>query len=162
MILTKDPQRFANKIAALSLKFSNLKYFVKALEEMHPGRWDYGAESLDQYYDYKVESNILTIMKKDVFSPYFIIHYPEITITNGRHKHILYDLYVKVVFTAERYNKENKFSIYDIFGMRSSRTLEEIESKYVHSHLPGRVENCFSRFCIGTGQPISSFFYYFF
>ncbi len=49
MILTKDPQRFANKIAAQVIKFSNLKYFVEALKEMHPNRWDYGAENLERY-----------------------------------------------------------------------------------------------------------------
>ena len=158
MILTKDPQRFANKIAAQVIKFSNLKYFVEALKEMHPNRWDYGAENLERYYDYKVESNILTMMKKNVFSPYFIIHYPEITITNGRDKRVLYDLYVKIFFSINSYNKNTKFIATRIEGMRASRTLEELESKYIHSHLPSSRSNFFSVFCLGSG-PINKFLF---
>jgi len=79
-----------------------------------------------------------------------IIYYPEIIIKNGRSKHKITDLYVKLSFS--RWFKSKRLWLDNISGIRGSRTLEEINAYYTHSHLSGDIfVNYFASFCLGTG-----------
>jgi hypothetical protein len=89
----------------------------------------------------------------------FIIHFPEINITNTiGHKHKIIDLYIVFEF-----NK--KLSLGTIVparrrfrGYRTTQTVSEYQKSYFHSHLPsnrliGR-EVPIAEFCLGTAQPL--------
>lgn len=64
----------------------------------------------------------------------FLLHYPEITITNGKTDQILYDLFVVIEITADSIN---------YYGARTSFLIDELNCAYVHSHLPANRDICF-------------------
>lgn len=65
---------------------------------------------------------------------------PEITLTNDYgHTHVIKDVYVKVNFPEM-----------SIYLTRTSYTQKEVNSSYVHSHVPKGEFCAFNRFCTGT------------
>jgi hypothetical protein len=73
-----------------------------------------------------------------------IIYFPEFYISNSRQRHRITDMYVKISF-------DKKQRITDITGARTSLSLSEYFSGYVHSHRPSRNFYGFSGFCLGDG-----------
>ena len=142
-MLLKNPKRFINKIADYKLKNSNLKYLVQALEKIHPNHWDFGTYDLENIDEYK---NILEYKEMMGFNYYFTIHYPELVITNGKQKHTIYDLYIKLKFIDFGTPR-----LADIRGLRTSATVGELSSGYIHSHLPSGYGYAFKSFCLGGG-----------
>lgn len=69
-----------------------------------------------------------------------ITFFPEITLTNDYgHTHVIKDVYVKVNFPEM-----------SIYLTRTSYTQKEVNSSYVHSHVPTGVLSGFNRFCTGA------------
>lgn len=78
-----------------------------------------------------------------------IIHYPEIKITNtARSKHTIRDMYISIGLSTSS-DKDKKIAI-AFNGIRSTFTLEEAESRYMHSHISTGSFLTWSPFCMGT------------
>jgi len=90
----------------------------------------------------------LTNYVPDGLSYQIIIHFPEITITNGSQEHLIRDIYVRLFL------RPNGTLFSAIQGMRTTFTEAELLSQYVHSHLPKADFNSiiFNNFCTGIGE----------
>ena len=158
----------------------NLQNAFTAIEKVFPGRWDFQI-TLDLDYDwfdkdtgyvkevgftgfYDKDGNYVVVPLNNLkeffskeFTIYFnfIIYFPEITISNGRIKHTIKDLYVELKSFWK--NKSYETTGFYLNGIRGSITLEEYERGYFHSHLPG-VRKRFEAFCLGSG-PLSNLYY---
>lgn len=76
-----------------------------------------------------------------------IIYFPEIVIKNGKNRHTIKDLYVKSLI------RPKGLMVGSIMGVRSTFTMSEAVSNYVHSHLPAQTipSVSFQPFCTGEG-----------
>lgn len=91
----------------------------------------------------------------DINADYVIIYYPEITVTNEYDsKHTIYDVYIKVQISGNR--------ILNFTINRTTYSISEIKSGYIHSHTASRRLISFnsdyrqySNMCLGAG-PIKS------
>lgn len=92
---------------------------------------------------------------------FFVIHFPEVTIKNSRGQSLdIKDLFIRMEFDANGRVFDN------LYGTRSTYTIEEFECNYTHSHLPrkqlkkfqsstgGRMDYRlgYEEFCLGTGE----------
>lgn len=91
---------------------------IEALEAVYPGRYDIQSSSI-------------------------IIHFPEIEIRNGRSKHQILDLFVRM-------NLDSSFKILNgtLEGRRTTVTEVELSAHYGHSHL--RQDWQWTTFCLGS------------
>lgn len=119
----------------------------KALDTMYPGMWDMqyncSAEVGENY-------SIYELLKGCGYYLDFIIHFPEIEITNGKNKHLITDLYVNLRIDIWKNNTYLR-----MLATRESYTLKELHSGYAHSHLCG-INMSFSEFCLGSG-PLTTY-----
>lgn len=98
--------------------------------------------------------NRVDVVEKDGRTEGFnvYIHFPEIEITNSQDgKHIIRDLYVNInvtIYLDLLGSKEDGMGEIRLFGRRRTHTLKEIESHYVHSHLPSG-SHYWADFCTG-------------
>lgn len=93
---------------------------------------------------------------KDLYIPTYeiLIYFPEITITNEHDKSaVLKDLYAKIII-----DKRGRISSRHIYLNRSTYTIKEFLSDYMHSHCPGipkiTMEDGYLKFekmCLGYG-----------
>ena len=86
-----------------------------------------------------------------------IIHYPKFTLTMiGRpdKKHDIKDLYVLLIIDHVAIDNKRKYTFgANPFVWRETFTLEEAQTRYVHSHAPHYCANkVVGRFCIGTSS----------
>ncbi len=79
-----------------------------------------------------------------------IIHFPDLTVDNGRRRHAIKDLWVKIELSAA-FCKSNRASAQYFTGHRSTFNYAEISSDYSFSHLSGgwRPQG-FRDFCLGN------------
>jgi len=122
--------------------FEQFRLFVKITNEIYTDSWDIDISVSD------LEVDIIGI----------VIHFPEITITNKNLKqHKIKDLFVRISLKI----KENRLSVRNIEGARTTFSYKEYSSKYVHSHLHrmnhgeiGLTTNLpiFDSFCLGSGE----------
>lgn len=79
------------------------------------------------------------------------IHFPELKISNSKgQEHIIRDIYAVIKLTdLNLYSAMNKASV-TIFGFRTTFTLSEYRSRYVHSHLHSNRGMHESPFCLGS------------
>lgn len=126
----------------------------RVLDEVHPNSWDI---LVNKNYEnpFKKEG----WKKETPFTLEFVIHYPEILITNrDNKKHLIRDLYIKLIPTFS----STGLSFNNFKGKRMTASKREIVSSYQHSHLPGReytwdIENEDSNFnyrgfCLGESE----------
>lgn len=123
-----------NKNEELSLADKNKLALEEILQSIFPDRWDIGPQTINPFGSRR--STMLTI------------HFPEIEIKNSRdNRHLIRDLYVGLHLTST-YRIGNT----SVTGTRSTRTIDEVNSNYVHSHLSSYDRALdFSHFCLGTG-----------
>lgn len=80
------------------------------------------------------------------------IKFPELEISNSRrHKHRIYDLFVRFYVTAKgRLVRVRKYYLY---GTRTTGRIQEVRAHYAHSHLPRLDWNriALAAFCTGKG-----------
>lgn len=76
-----------------------------------------------------------------------LIKFPQVEITNGEHKHMINDLYVRIFI------RPNGTMVGNIYGIRGKLSINEVRSYYSHSHLPSccPIDLVFEQFCTGTG-----------
>lgn len=109
--------------------------YTKVLEEVLPGRW---------------------LLKDSCIH----IHYPELKLTNNLEQtHTIYDLIVRLTLLDSRRGLLDMH----LAGARTTLTSREIESSYIHSHLPSIYEDedsdeyvkmmNFDYFCLGGSSP---------
>jgi hypothetical protein len=85
----------------------------------------------------------------EISTQYFIIRYPEVTITNTNKKsHLIKDLYIKQGYEIL---DETLFLRGYPKGFRGRLSLAEVASDYSHSHIKGIAYN-FKDFCIGPSE----------
>ena len=97
---------------------------------------------------------------RDTEKVVLILHFPKITITNSQGlEHEILDLYVKTgLFVTAAPEVEGGIGVAlspTLWGMRTTRTLAEACSQYMHSHLPGRSSGHgthWDNFCLGAGD----------
>lgn len=84
---------------------------------------------------------------QDALSYQIIIKFPEVEITNGKEKHIMKDLYVRVLIKPDGTIRSG------LSGTRGKLSIHEIRSQYAHSHLPYCYprDMSFQPFCTGIG-----------
>lgn len=84
----------------------------------------------------------------DSLSYQIIIHFPEVTIRNDSHKHLIRDIYVRAFLKPS-----GLISPY-LQGIRATLTEAEFVSQYIHSHLPrlNAKRITFHPFCTGIGE----------
>lgn len=78
------------------------------------------------------------------------IHYPEITIYENKNRasfHKITDLYIKIVLDGKRFCR-----IIAIQGDTFTRTYDEYNSSYRHSHICAEQSNSWSNFCLGESD----------
>lgn len=129
-----------------SITFGNqIDRVISVLNNTFNDRWDF---HLERNGESKVE-----------FGLYVLIHYPSITISNERGRtHDIKDLYL--TFKIQTFNGNiNSISFTTPYGFRTSLSLAEINSNYIHSHLPTRNMVFYdlfkeSKFCIGSGTEL--------
>lgn len=157
MILSKNINKFYQKILKRRIEKTNLKYLLQALDEVYPDRWDlqFNVDKRD------VDGDIIynDVSRYDTFTKYLknrrklfydiVIHYPEVIITNGKLQHKLTDLYVNL-FITDLLSTSGMY-VADIAGTRASQTVEEIQRGYRHSHLSIIGGREFTDFCLGSG-----------
>ena len=148
------------KYGKLSLNYKGVNEKIDSiascLDAVYPEKWD-----ILLRYNEKVGANDnLIIDKEKYFTLDFILHFPEINITNSsgmRHK--IVDLYIKLL----PYSHNNGFTFHSFQGKRMTATEGEIFSSYQHSHLPsrnyksyfpleGKSGLTFNSFCLGTSE----------
>lgn len=139
-----------NRIAGVrsldSITFGNqIDRVISTLNNTFNDRWDFHLERDNE--------------TRAGFSLHVVIHYPSITISNERDQsHNIKDLYL--ISEIKTYNGNiNSISFSTPLGFRTSLSLAEINSNYIHSHLPTREINFSalfkeSRFCIGSGTEL--------
>ena len=145
----------------LSLRMMGLLFFYHAMtfeqyKEIIKAYKDYYEDSkldiqiiddnLQNALDYEKDGKPVTtevldeIARKSSYMLSVITFFPEITLTNDYgHTHVIKDVYVKVRF-PEMY----------IYLTRTSYTQKEVNSSYVHSHVPKGGFCNFNRFCTGA------------
>lgn len=89
--------------------------------------------------------------------PCLILHYPEFTLTmidKPDKKHDIKDLYVLLIIERVYVNDKVKYTFAaQPYVWRETFTLEEAQTKYVHSHIQKYYKReVVSRFCIGTSS----------
>jgi len=148
MIIT-NTEKFAKNVIDIRLRKYNSQNLFNALDKMFPDRWELQNRSSYIHYNWKGKINLEDILKNSKFHFRIIIHFPEITITNGRQKHKITDLYVSInAIVMKNYSN----SYITINGSRGSFTLTEIKKRYSHSHLSTiQVGDSFDNFCLGSG-----------
>lgn len=98
-------------------------------------------EIIDKFIDFYGEEFL------DISDNYIIIWYPEVIISNENDlSHLMRDLYVKVSFNKDEFDK---FEL-----LRGTLTINEMQSGYAHSHLSG-INTNFHTSCLGRG-PINN------
>lgn len=129
-----------------SITFGNqIDKVISVLNDTFNDRWDFHLERINES---RVE-----------FRLHVLIHYPSITISNERGRtHNIKDLYL--VFGIKTFNGNTDSISFSIpHGFRTSLSLAEINSNYIHSHLPTRNTEFYSifsanKFCIGSGTEL--------
>ena len=111
-----------------------------------------GKEIISRFPNVSLEEFMLTYYISSSYKEKddILIFFPELEIKNKYNEHhIIKELYVKLNLTDENFN---------ISGIRTKATVDEINTHYLHSHLPGQLYNNnlkFSNFCLGRGPLIS-------
>lgn len=129
-------------------KFEEFRIAIRSTNEVYEGLWDLS-----------ISANVNTSTSKVMFDVGGIdIHFPEVTITNGRsgdrNTHIIKDLFVKVVLDGGG----ESLRVGELQGGRTTMTKAEISSEYLHSHLrkytfsSGDSLPYWGRFCTGSGH----------
>ena len=130
----------------------------ETLDEVFPENWDIIIR--------KNYSNSLTKEgwnKKTPFIAEFVIHFPEITITNSdNEEHIIRDFYIKLIPSYST----TGMSFDNFKGKRMSATRREVISSYQHSHQSGRhytydrdkedSQFTYRGFCLGASEIIQA------
>lgn len=144
---------------------SFLKEAWTAMEEIYPGRCDIHFQLYPRFetiYNTYGSNHVPFVTVFDKFTIeklYFVIHWPEVTITNGsKREHTIKDLFTR--FPCKVGGGSNgKLEFHKIQGMRTTVTLAEFESAYAHSHLQSRnfllspnLKCTYSDFCTGDGD----------
>ena len=152
MIIT-NLEKFVKNVVDGRLKNFNSQNLFNALDKMFPDKWELQYSCNFEKEDIE-KTNLPYILGEYIFFANIIIHFPEIVITDGKLKHTITNVYVKLTFIIE---KNYDGSYVGIEGTRSSYTLSEIKNNYCHSHLPRiYTGNTFSSFCLGSG-PIRNY-----
>lgn len=165
--------RELNNLFALSFHANNLRNYKakhrlsdkmidviedahRILEENFPDRWDIQFK-LEPYFVNHVNTygsnHVRDINKFDMLiikEIYFIIHFPQITITNNRKQNrTLSDIFIKFVVEP---TMNPFFSC--IKGLRTTISPIEYSAKYIHSHLPAKDWSIlrWDNFCLGSGD----------
>lgn len=133
------------------------EYWSVAFCDMQPLTEEYieeerkALEDVAHYYEC-IESLIETIYpgnwSLNKLDGILYIRFPEIEITNGRHKHKIIDMFVKIKFKVDK----GKLIMSAIDGGRMSMTWKEYCSHYTFSHLSVGTLGTFSYFCFGSGS----------
>jgi len=135
----------------------NIDSIADILEEVFPNKWDI---VLRRKREHTEELGFYNSSNRP-FIPEFIIHFPQIIITNSKGAiHCITDLYIKL----EPKSTDGSFSFKNFSGKRMSASKEEINNKYQHSHLSsarylkyGEDSSSsgafnFRSFCLGTSE----------
>ena len=81
------------------------------------------------------------------------IHYPDVEITNNiGDSHHIKDLFIVLIF---KYQSKSLW-LSEVRGFRTTFTLSEYSSGYIHSHLRKELGKV-TMFCLGSGTPLSKF-----
>lgn len=112
---------------------NNLDEIVAVLDEMHSNRWDIMfVEHGDAQTNIQQDLGYGLKIKLDFK---FIIHYPELVITNTPgNQHLLRDVFVELVKTS---TTSGKISFNDFKARRLTVTPQEVHHGYSHSHMSG-------------------------
>lgn len=111
------------------------------------GIWSSVSQYLQSLQSDRVCSHLNSSLR-DSISYQIIIHFPEVTIKNGKKDHLIRNMYVRLFVRSD-----GLLSPY-IQGMRATVTEAEFLSQYVHSHLPRLIPTniIFHSFCTGVGE----------
>jgi hypothetical protein len=102
----------------------------------------------ESFYDF----DIVTDFMNNTFR--ILFHYPEVELQNTMNDKVyLFDLYVSGMFTFN--SSIMHFS--RLNGIRTTFSLDEIESSYSHSHLQSSIFNM-QKFCLGNGTPLKELY----
>jgi hypothetical protein len=95
----------------------------------------------------------------NVKDKHILIYFPEINITNNKNnKHTIKDLYIRVNISPNsddddgESNESDALLYISINGARTTISIEEYFSYYIHSHLPGQRHVDFAGFCTGSSD----------
>lgn len=132
---------------------------ITALNKLYKDAWDIDVEGLienikkNKSYKSIKDFNNWYYCERSFYIP-IIIKLGDIQISNGKNKHTITDLYVKLILKTFVHD----CIYYNLMGIRTSATLEELTAEYFHSHLPGAYEE-FQTFCLGSNVDIKNSFY---
>ncbi len=99
----------------------------------------------EMYLDFDI------IVKKTTKIINFIFHFPNVEIQNSvGDTHPITNLYVTAEF---KWSLDGSFKFIGFYGQRTSFSIREWESKYVHSHLESNLKSRQS-FCTGSNTPL--------
>ena len=143
-LLSKDYNKFFTKVLNYYKRKHQIENLYQACENIFPGKWsvlDNPVNINDAGY-----SSISNFVEDSRLKTSILIHFPEVIIKGNSIKHLITDLYVKMEITLE-----SNFLYISLQGIRSSRTIEELQAGYVHSHLNATRSNNFNQFCLGNG-----------
>lgn len=85
-----------------------------------------------------------------------IIHFPTIDMTNSRNeKHTIHDMYVS--FSIDNVVSEDSVMVVkvDMSAIRTTFTLAEVKTNFMHSHINSGSFLTWSPFCMGSGTPFA-------
>ena len=158
------PSFFEDTPIQIVVPITSLIYFSKFKTFADSEILEHKKEKLELYRKIIEEKTKLPLMFRDCAIGFFgeenvdlqiegqnknlIIKFPEITISNNKNQtHKILDLYVKLVM-----QQKNNLLTY-AYGCRSTRTVSEAASNYVHSHLHSISGlPIFSDFCLGSSE----------
>ncbi len=182
MALDEQLERLMKKIPkiekAFAMKVNRENFHIELKKFMTPPlkrliRWFY--DTLDNIipdqYDIQIRFRVDTKTKMNtdlqftskfdgykVAGIYIIIKFPEVVIKNSHDSTLtLKDLFVRQSVTFSPYGKGFRPDFHKIVGTRSTVSLEEFVSQYMHSHLPRNKFNTettlqYSNFCTGSSE----------
>jgi hypothetical protein len=143
--------------------YENLEFFYCDIEDWNRivcergMEWEMSiGEEVVHYLPSPSKIQIDKLVSLELRDVYLILHYPELTVSNAKKMStIIYDMFVKI----RLYRQYNFYKIEEIKGMRMSRTIKELQSGYVFSHLASLKYNDtdkelfkYTSFCFGDGQ----------
>lgn len=157
MILTKDTDALSEKIIEIKSRNKSLLQLKEALQKVFPDHWEVTPfispeYAVKNFIYYKNTYNRNSTDMRWCLSFNVYIHIPELYIKNGRHQsHKITDLYLRLGCSLDIMT--NRIAVdEDLYGIRTSMTLEELAVGYAHSHLPTIGEDLyFNDFCLGRG-----------
>lgn len=112
------------------------------LDDVYPELWD---------YQFKVKYN--DDNRKYLIRVYILLHFPLINITNGKIKHIIYDIFIGL----EPRSDDNGHIVFPNFegGFRMTHSPSELASGYSFSHMSGDISGNYIYYrtlCTGSGE----------